>query len=197
MKRLVIAIDCDDVLIESTKLLVDLYNARYSTNVILARAHVPHNDEWEVDDVATLIGRFSELHASNEQLDVVPFKDAITTVHKLAETHELHLVTARHKSIEDVTIRMTDEHLKDCFTTIEHVGKDRSKGEVCKQLGVDILIDDSIRNLTSALEYGLLKGGAIHFGDYEWNQLDSLPDGVIQCDDWLSVAEEIEKIAKG
>ena len=41
MRQLVIAVDCDDVLVPSTQKIVALYNQQYDTNVQLDGAHVP------------------------------------------------------------------------------------------------------------------------------------------------------------
>lgn len=194
-KRLIIAIDCDDVLIETTEYIVDVYNRQYGTSVTLDRSHDQDNEQWGVADGEQLIQRFNEIQSTEEYAGLVPMPEALRAVKLLARDHELHLVTARHGSIEAITEAMLNEYLPGCFTSMEHVGRDRSKGEVCRQLKADILIDDSIRNLQSVLEHGLPAGGALHFGMYAWNRVNPLPEGVISCFDWETVEREVERIA--
>lgn len=194
-KRLIIAIDCDDVLIETTEYIVDVYNQQYDTLVALDKSHDQNNEQWRVPDGTLLIQRFNEIQSTEAYARLVPMPEALRVVKQLARDHELHLVTARDGSIEAITEAMLDEYLPGCFTSMEHVGRDRSKGEVCQQLKADILIDDSIRNLLSALEYGLPAGGALHFGEYAWNRVEPLPEGVVTCFDWEAVEREVERIA--
>lgn len=194
-KRLIIAIDCDDVLIETTEYIVDIYNQQYGTSVELDKSHDQNNEQWRVSDGTLLIQRFNEIQSTEAYARLVPMPEALRVVKQLARDHELHLVTARDGSIEAITEAMLDEYLPGCFTSMEHVGRDRSKGEVCQQLKADILIDDSIRNLLSALEYGLPAGGALHFGEYAWNRVEPLPEGVVTCFDWEAVEREVERIA--
>lgn len=192
---MIIAIDCDDVLIETTEYIVDVYNQQYDTLVALDKSHDQNNEQWRVPDGTLLIQRFNEIQSTEAYARLVPMPEALRVVKQLARDHELHLVTARDGSIEAITEAMLDEYLPGCFTSMEHVGRDRSKGEVCQQLKADILIDDSIRNLLSALEYGLPAGGALHFGEYAWNRVEPLPEGVVTCFDWEAVEREVERIA--
>ena len=183
------------MLIETTEYIVDVYNQQYDTSVALDKSHDQNNEQWRVPDGTLLIQRFNEIQSTEAYARLVPMPEALRVVKQLARDHELHLVTARDGSIEAITEAMLDEYLPGCFTSMEHVGRDRSKGEVCQQLKADILIDDSIRNLLSALEYGLPAGGALHFGEYAWNRVEPLPEGVVTCFDWEAVEREVERIA--
>ena len=193
--RLIIAIDCDDVLIATTEYIVEVYNRQYGTSVTLERSHDPKNEQWGIDDGDVLLRRFSEIQSSEEYAKLVPIQEALRAVKHLSKNHELHLVTARDGSIELITEAMLDEYLPGCFTSMEHVGRERSKGEVCKQLRADMLIDDNLRNLQSALEHGLIPSGAVHFGDYPWNRTKVLPDGIVACKDWVEIIEKVESLA--
>jgi 5'(3')-deoxyribonucleotidase len=193
--KLVIAIDCDDVLIASTEYLVEAYNKQYGTQVTLARAHESDNEEWNAPDSKVVLDRLSQIQMTEQYGLLQPSPEAVAAVRSLAKHHELHLITARDQSVEAVTMSMLNTYLKDCFTTIEHVGHGRPKGEVCRQLGADILVDDNVKHLLSALECGMRPGQALHFGAYPWNDHATLPAGVVQCNDWSSVVAEVDKIA--
>lgn len=191
-KRLIIAVDCDDVLIETTRFLVSEYNKKFGTHVTLKDAHVPNNPDWGTDDSSLILDRLSEIQNSKEYACIVPISEAIDAIKRLSVDNELHLITARNGSVEVATMAMLNEYFTGCFTSVEHVGKSRSKGEVCHQIKADVLIDDNVRHLISALENGVRCG--LHFGDYAWNHLDDPIDGVIECKDWTSIEEEIKKM---
>jgi 5'(3')-deoxyribonucleotidase len=195
-RRLVIAVDCDDVLIETTRFLVKDYNNKFSTNVTLGDAHKPNNPDWGTDDNGLILDRLSEIQNSKEYAEIKPITEAINAIHRLVKDNELHLITARDGSVEVATMAMLDKYFSGCFKSVEHVGKARSKGEVCHQIKVDVLIDDNIRNLLSALDYGMPSGGAFHFGNYIWNQLDNPIEDVIECPNWGAVEREVQKIVE-
>ena len=66
----------------------------------------------------------------------------------------------------------------------------RPKGDVCRQLGVDILIDDYLEHALAAAECGI---EVLLFGDYPWNRADGLPICVRRVRDWSHVADVLLK----
>lgn len=193
MKRLIIAIDCDDVLTPATEACVRIYNTTYGTEVKLKDAHDGTNPAWNIDR-ATLLRRFVELQSSDEFASIPPFDEAVQACARLAKSHDLYLVTARHLEVEFVTLAMLEQYFPGVFIDVEHVGLDGSKGETCSRLSADVLVDDNLRHLDDAKKYGTQN--VIWFGDYEWNRFDVPGRDIIHCLDWLSVEKEIERIAR-
>lgn len=193
MKRLVLAIDCDDVLVPATEACVRIYNATYGTDVQIENAHDGHIPDWQTDR-ATLLRRFADLQCSAEFASIPPFDEAVQACRRLAESHELHLVTARHQDVSETTHAMLQKYFPQVFTSVEHVGLDGSKGEICGRLTADVLVDDNQHHLVDAKKYHVPY--LIRFGDYRWNQSANTEEGVVHCLDWLSVEKEIEQLAK-
>ncbi len=198
MKRLVIAIDCDDVLMPSAQAIVDFYNREYGTSVHVDSFYEREASQWGVGTLDEVYERIRLYFKSERFLkDVVPFDDAIHAVHKFALRHELHLVTGRSKTVEAVTLAMVDTYFKDIFVSVEHTGSvkntdgtvtRRTKGEVCAGIDADILIDDNIDHARSVLESGIKC--VILYGDYSWNKSE-LSGNVIRCSNWEDVATQI------
>ncbi len=191
MKRLVIAVDCDDVLVPSTKLIVDIYNQQYGTSVRLEGAQTSKNPEWQAsrEEIAQ---RIYDIQLTDQYTQAKPFSDAVEACRRLATTHELHLVTARPDMVMPVTMAMLEKYFADIFTEIEHVGLDGSKGEVCQRLQADILIDDNYKHLEAARECGL--ECLLWFGDYPW-QGPVADELVMRCRTWQEVEQEIDRVA--
>ncbi len=192
MKRLVIAVDCDDVLIGATDYLVEEYNRLYNTQVEKKQAHTSKNPQWaaERDEV------FRRLHAiqsSKEYATIIPTHQTIKAIQQLAKHHELHLVTARSSDVIAVTFSMVEKYFPDCFDSIEHVGADVPKGEYCAAISADVLIDDNLKNLEGAYECGIKH--LLWFGEYEWQDGNAGTVQVVRCYDWPSAEDEIERIA--
>lgn len=192
MKRLVIAIDCDDVLVATTPYFVAAYNRTYGTQVDINRAHELHYDAWGVDH-DTVLARLAQLQDTDEYRMIGPSEEEIAVIKELAQDHELHVVTARRPHERELTQATIDRFLPGLITSLELVGFEGSKGEVCQRLGADILIDDSARHLKNAIEMGLPERGAILFGEYVWNTEGN--DTYKLCKTWSQVAEYIRVYA--
>lgn len=195
MRRLVIAVDCDDVLVQTTPFFVNAYNEKYGTNVVLADARDGNGASWGGVDDEVVMDRWRRLMDTDGYKGLRPDPLEVILLHELAQHHELHLVTARKENEREFTQLMLDTALEGVFTSMEFVGWDGSKGEVCKRLGADVLIDDSANHLHDALAQGLPAGGAILFGDYAWNSASHMHDDLVHCVDWPGVKNVIDAIA--
>lgn len=206
-RRLVIAVDCDDVLIATARHILDDYNERFGTQVGSEHFYDTTDASLDVWGVATrgeAIERVYQFLQSDRHARIAPETDAIAAIKSLADQHELHLVSGRVDSLKPVTERMLQIYFPDCFRTIEHTNfivpldakvVRRSKGDICRSIEADILIDDHPHHATDALSANI--GKAILFGDYAWNRLDEIPERMVRCKDWPSVIKEINLYAAG
>lgn len=192
MKRLVIAVDCDDVLVLSTEHIVTRYNALYGTNVQLAEAHTSNNPGWRAsrEEIAQ---RIYDIQLDDSYGEATPLAAAIEVCARLSRRHHLHLVTARPGRVIPVTIAMIEAYFPGVFREIEHVGLDGNKGDVCRRLQADVLIDDNYKHLETARDCGI--GHLLWFGNYPWQKQASQLTDVVRCTDWESVEREVERIA--
>lgn len=202
MRRLVIAIDCDDVLIPSSSRIIERYNHRFGTTIGLDSMY-REGDTWQADSYEAAISRVDMLLRDDRILDdLVPDEKTIRSINLLASAHELHLVTGRQTYMSASTDYLLETYFKGCFTSIEHTNYiasaqsaevKRSKGDVCEAIKADILVDDHISHGVDVLARGVKR--VILFGDYAWNQPDDIADGIVRCFDWDSTVNEINIIA--
>ena len=202
-RRLIIAIDCDDVIVATAEGVIKNYNQQYHTHLGLSDMYTPATlDVWGTDSDDVAIERVNDYIRSDTYAQQIPSKDTVGAINQLAKQHELHLVTGRPDFLEMVTKTMLETYFPGCFQSVEHTNfivaststaKKRTKGEVCAQIGADVLIDDHIIHGESVMEAGLQE--VIVFGDYPWNQREQLPAGMVRCADWQATVREIEKIA--
>ncbi len=194
MRRLVIAVDCDDVLVLTTPFLVDAYNKTYGTNATLAQARDATASVW-MDEESIVLKNWAALCETDEYKSLSPDPREAMILRELAKDHELHLITARKPEERAFTQQMLERELKGVFTSMEFVGWTGSKGEVCKRLGADVLIDDNANHLHDAIEKDMPKTGAILFGDYPWNEADNTHENITHCFNWDAVKKVIDEIA--
>lgn len=192
MKRLIIAVDCDDVLIPSQEFIVNTYNRLYDANVELGQDF----EEWgsEYDEVMNRCGQIAQ---SAEFKNLAPDPKGVVALADLAQQHELHLVTARKREEREFTKAAIERSLPGVFMAMEFVGWKGSKGDVCVRIGADVLIDDNVSHLYDAIQKGLPSEGAILFGDYPWQGESATRGDVRRCLDWGEVRKEIDRLAAG
>lgn len=203
MRRLVIAIDCDDVLLPSSEAIVTYYNREYGTDVHVDNFYERNPGQWGVeslDDVYERIRLYFQSDAFPKE--VKPFDDAIEAVRLLSTNHELHLVTGRGPAVEAVTHAMVDSYFNGQFVSVEHTGAylrgdgtmgRRTKGEVCAAIGADMLIDDNLDHARSVLESGIET--VLLYGQYAWTKKEELA-GAIRCETWSDILMQIERLER-
>lgn len=194
MKTLKIAVDCDDVLVASTERIVTLYNQRFNTFIPLENSRDGTYPAWKASP-EEIAERIYDIQASCDYGATKPFEDAVEVCKRLSDSgHELYIVTARAERLLPITTQMINNYFSDIFVDLVHLGIFGDKGEVCKRLAVDVLIDDSYTNISSALGAGIKH--LLWFGDYPWSaDIPDLPSGIKRCHDWGAVEEEVKRIA--
>lgn len=189
MKYHIIAIDCDDVLVSTSPLIVSNYNKTYGTTLDLSDMYKVNLEHWGVTKDTEAIERVAKYMESDEYRSAPPFQDAITTIQELSKHYELHMVTGRTILLETVTKEMLAQYFPNLFTSLEFTGlfsdTPRTKSDVCTQLGADLLIDD---HLGHALPVAACGVDVLLFGEYPWNQTtEPLPPNVQRAKDWNAV----------
>lgn len=195
MERLVIAIDCDDVLIPTTEYTVGAYNKKYNTSVKLHEAHSSANPEW-AQDRSVVHARIDAIQTSAQFRDIKPFQGAIDVIKALASIHELHIVTARQRSVDTVTQYMVNKYFPACFVSMEHVGMDGTKGDICAKIGADVLVDDNVAHLQNAFDHGMSMSGLLWFGRYPWQPQSAEISGQLAAryGDWYEISKAIDRL---
>lgn len=202
-ERLVWAIDCDDVIVNTAPVLIGAYNEQYGTDVSLS-AFYDRESTWGASSHAEAIKRVDALLRGGITDNLAPDQETVDVLRYLASKDELHMVTGRQSFLEPATHRMLDEHLPGIFTSVEHTNYysaadsqvvSRTKGEVCAQIGADVLLDDHVEHGVSVLESGLSE--VIVWGDHPWNRHQKLRRGMVRCVRWSEVLHERERILAG
>lgn len=193
---MIIAIDIDDVIIESSPRLTEYYNRKYGTHLTLDDMYSDNPKAWGVTDDAQAIERVEGYLATDEFQSIPPLREAIASIHRLARRHELHVVTGRSLAIEVATTDMLRMYFPDIFRSIVFTSmyshNKRAKVEVCQELGANLLIED---HLGHALPVARSGTDVVLFGNYPWNQSDELPANICRAKNWTAVEEFIN--AKG
>ncbi len=202
MKKLVIAVDCDDVLADNATGFVEFSNSMWGTRLSQEDYDEHWAKVWQVDNDETE-RRAREFHNSSVFSTYKPVDQALPSLRRLARNHQLCIVTSRRTEVRDDTVARIHEHYPGIFVydaiyfagiwdTITRDSINKDKSGIVASINADVLVDDQMKHCIAVAKSGRQ---AILFGDYTWNQAKVLQQGVVRCIDWLAVETEIERIA--
>ncbi len=189
MQREVVAVDMDDVVVETAQAIVDHVNKTRD-----ARMHINHfysRDPavWGAPNVETAVSWVNAYLETDEYFALPPIQEALHVLRGLKRVHELFILTGRPDFTEVATRKWLAEHTPDIFADVVFTNyfdteKVRTKGDVCKALGATVLIDDHVEHCVSAMDNGV---NALLFGSYPWNQTAKPVAGLQRVAGWSEI----------
>lgn len=194
--RKLIAIDIDDTIADSTESLRLLVNRRTGVSLTQEAYRIKgdywgyYERVWEANNIAD---RASYDDFANEMVDdqshVPLLPGAEFAINELASQYDIVLLTARDKTWEKATRRWLSDNLGDHdidihFTSAHKDEREMTKGQLCRHLNAEILIDDNVEHCQSAINEGVQ---ALLFGNYGWHH--DAPDTLKRCKDWQAVLD--------
>ncbi len=192
MKKPIIAIDIDEVLLPHFEGLINWYNKEYDTQLTLIHNNPTDPRPWGTTKIPEAIKRVQRYFETDNFKKEQPFKEAVAVARSLSQSYDLIVVTARDEIIEQVTREWLDAHFSEIFRAAHFTahynleGKSRSKIEVLQAAEAEYFIDDSLEHVRKAATAGIK---CILFGDYPWNRLEKLPTDITRCKNWQEVLD--------
>ena len=127
--------------------------------------------------------------------EVNPVRNALESVKSLIEDHEIFIITSRPLIYKERTGKWVKKHLSDVPLTIIHSsdfhgGQLKTKVEICKDLGIQLMIED---HKSYSLECANVNIKVILF-DKPWNK-DVKHKNIVRVKDWIEALKEIKKIS--
>ena len=201
-ERLIIAIDCDDVLLDFNSGLATYSNEHFGTSYCLEDVvDFDLSIHWGIPG-DQVIERIFAFYNSMVCAELLPIEGSEEAIKKLKEKYDLRVVTNRPKDVLPITINSVERHFPNMFDGIyctnafaKIYGDQRSvaasKVTVCQDLGAGILIDDSRSNLVGCAEVGIQ---GILFRR-PWNRYLTdemlLTEGIKPANSWEEITQKI------
>lgn len=199
-KRPRIGVDLDDVLFDLMQQLIDFHNTEYGTE--LGLPDVRYFNEIErvfgctVAQKNERIRHFYESAMHDATRPVAGAPEAITL---LAQTHSLHIVTARPSWMSQKTVALLSRHFEPVFATMDFTGfyleapeRRRTKADVCNDHGLGIFVDDALHNAVDIAAIGC----TVLMPDKPWNQGELPPNVYRIFGGWPEITEHILNAAQ-
>ena len=180
-----IAVDIDDVLLDSMPVMLDFYNSLSDEEIHYSDLNKYDYLGFLADKKQSMIDFFGTFNRRENIFLVQPFQDSQKYIRLLAKNHELVALTSRPRYIQPET----EEQIQLFFPEIKTVifnnanidtwgttANERSKAEICEEQDIHVLIDDQLRytnDTHDSLRVLLL--------DQPWNQGDTPPNVTRVC----------------
>ena len=136
-----------------------------------------------------------EFHETNKLDDVKPAELAVQEINSLLKNgDELYVITARPIRFKQKVEDWIKYHLKTEKIEVIHAGdfhKDQAstKAEICKELGIKIILEDLGETAVQCAESGI----KVILFDKPWNKNFS-HNNIIRLNNWKEVAKELNKL---
>jgi uncharacterized HAD superfamily protein len=182
-----IALDIDSTLHDYWDLLDELSRRRYGVALAYDEQTSWSITKLEHDQLHALV---QETHSDANVLAAEPYPDAVETVRRWHERgHWIHVTSHRADAARDATA----EWLERIGLPFDDLHCSYDKISRCVELGIDVLVDDSPVNLTSAREHGMVGATIVH----PWNAELAESEGIVAARDWLELAARLEPVLAG
>jgi len=186
-----IAIDLDDVLALSLLDFIDFYNEKFENKITIedfTGFSLNESIGMPVEEERKLL---EEYDASHYYDNIKPMEGAKEAIKELGESHKLAIVTSRPKKREEQTREWLRKYIGDIkevfFIRQKYGGESKTKGEVCKEIGAEILIEDNLDHAKSCVDKGL----RVLLFDYPYNRKENISPLITRVKSWKEVLENL------
>lgn len=195
MKKQVIAVDFDDVLMHFNEGFLAFHNRIYGTTV-------KYEDNISYDmkivygcDSDVIVERVKNFYLSQDHTEVEPIHGSVEAIHCLQELYTLDIVTSRSDIFQEATHAWTQKFFPNMFRELhftngfasEAGAKKRKKSDVCQSIGASILIDDALIHAEEVAR----KGISVLLPDRPWNRTHT-PKGSVRVHSWDEIVSWIK-----
>lgn len=186
-----IGIDFDDVIVNFVDRLMDFYYTKYGKKVNIDEIEIFNwGIYWGVsrEEATKRVDEFHETH----DVKILPALDnAIYSLQKLMDKNEVFIITGRPIRFGYKIESWLEYHLKRKLRIIHagewHKGQAATKAEICKELKIPVLIEDSGETAVDCAENGI----KVLLFDKPWNKKFSHKN-IIRVQGWKEAMRELK-----
>ena len=179
-----IAIDIDSTLHHYWDLLEEVAQRRFGVRI-------PYADQvvWEIDRLKPeqLRAAVNETHSDPQILAGEPYPGAVEVVRGWHEAgHFIHITS--HRAVE--AHGATEQWLERIGLPYDELYCSYDKVSRCREIGIDLLIDDSPDNLRDAIDAGIAAATILH----PWNRELVAEEDIVAAEDWAELGRRLEAV---
>jgi 5'(3')-deoxyribonucleotidase len=182
-----IGIDFDDVVADSGAAIIEMHNKKRGTHFKRSDFKTYFFEETWGMTREERRKEIDEFFATDQWKKISPMAGSLKVIEALkTKGHELYIITGRN----DKDIAQTELWIEKNFPSVfqgVHFANSRKKSEICKELGIEIMIDD---NPDVALECAT-EGIKVFIFDQSWNREREFPINVERVSSWQDIIRKL------
>ena len=185
-----IGIDIDEVITETNAEFTNFYNIRTGSSLAMCDFYTYTLSEVLKCTKEEARRIFDEFYNSAHFDNISPVEGSIGSIKKLLKEHEIYLITARPLSYKQKTERWFKTYLPEIKNSIIYPGKAKTKAEVCKRLGIELIIEDNIKYSLECITAGL----KVILPTKPWNRY-LIDNDIIRVNSWIEILGHIKQLS--
>lgn len=193
MNKKLIGVDCDEVLAELIDSYLKFNQKEYGE--FIEKKDILTYDLWKIFNIPReeSYQRMNNFFNSYyfDEINPVEFSSEITKT--ISKNHDLIVVTSRPSFSKIKTKMFIKANFPNTFNEIFHTdefslpyfskNKQTRKTQVCRNLKIDILIEDSLKKSIDCSDIV----DKIFLINRPWNYSDNIPSNIIRVEDWRQI----------
>lgn len=189
-----IGIDIDDVLVDTAPTLVDFINCREGTDFKIKEAHQFRLWTFFKCSREESIKKIYVFFESDVFINMQPLNGAVEGINFLKESYELFAITSRDEKVKEKSLKWINNFFNSKFNEViftNQLSKEgfvRTKAEICKELGIKILIEDRRKYALDCAENGI----KVFLMDKPWNQ-NCKHENITRVKNWNEILERLNE----
>lgn len=189
---MLIGVDYDEVVAELLEGLLVHYNKKHGTNFRKSDFH--SYNFWEVwgGTIEDAKKEVFDFYANPMFENIRPIEGSQIITKIISKKHDLVIITSRPDKIRNESRQWLKKYFPGRFSGVYFTndwgfnGHKMKKSGLCKELGVDMLIDDSLSYAKDCASCGT----KVLLYNQPWNQSNGLPDSVKRVNSWYDILKE-------
>ena len=191
---MIIGVDLDDVLLDFFETFCVFVNRNKGTSYTRESQtdfRIEKSWGWSAEDAHQAILDF---YRSEDHRDALPVNGAVEALAELSKENTIHIITSKPEFLREETERWVQRYFPDMITSIQFMnhfhgnGTKRSKTETCRELGVQVFIDDSLEQARNVSSSGI----PVLMPDAPWNQ-EKVGPLVTRVHSWTEIAKKMRE----
>jgi uncharacterized HAD superfamily protein len=182
-----IAIDIDSTLHHYWDGFAQAARRRFGVDLPYEHQVTWHISQLRAEQVLALV---EETHRDENVLAAEPYPGAVEAVSRWHDRdHFIHITSHRAETCQAATAAWLERiglPYDELYCSYDKVSR-------CAEIGIDVLIDDSPRNIEAALEQGITPATISH----PWNRELCEDEGIICAESWPELARALEPLLGG
>ena len=173
-----------------TPTFLRFHNAKHGTSISLDQMSTNYINDITGETNEQMLTKI-EAYLSTEHFQKgQPIAGAVEAIQKLRDSYTLVIITSRDEFFRGHTEAFIERHFSGLFDELRYSHTRGQRGiyvpkfRICQEVDATAIVDDNLNTIIQCADQGI---DCVLFGNYAWNQIDSLPPRVVRCLDWPAV----------